>query len=283
MLSGRPFPVIDVYDIPKGFESPVTADIDLRHLPVLNHVASFRFPPLADNRDPSQPKNAHIFDMSIERGQPSESTGIFDQMLAFRLDGDFDNKEETIQGVISISRLQDIMLDDVGKKGRPLRIDWTRWLSAVSLEKSTSSALVPQPKNTLVAKLARSQDDPARAVIILRDYNQQLLYAPSNHMNRRLGRSMPGNDTINQNKFDDSASPFEVVKETKLIKTAVFEDGSIEYGLGHRIRKIDMGKYSPNTARSKIYWYEDLLWILPGTENVSPFLFVKVNACLWSD
>jgi hypothetical protein len=283
MLSGRPFPVIDVYDIPQGLESPVAADIDLRHLPIMKHVASFRFPPLADNRDPLQPKNAHIFDMSIERGQPSESTGIFDQMLAFRLDGDFDNKEETIQGVISISRLQNIMLDDVRKRGRPLRIDWTRWLSAVSLEKSTSSALVPQPKNTLVAKLARSRDDPSRAVMILRDYNQQLLHAPSNHMNRRLGRFTFGSDLTNQKNFDDSASRFEVVYETKSIKTTLFEDGSIEYGLGHRIRKIDMGKYSPNTARSKIYWYEDLLWILHGTVNVSPFLFVKAGACLWSD
>ena len=59
---------------------------------------------------------------------------------------------------------------------------------------------------------------------------------------------------------------FEPFSESKSIDTILF--GNIKYGLGHRMRMIDLGEYSHNTATSMLFWDASYMGVVPFTPDV---------------
>lgn len=274
-INGRLVPCIDLYDVPTDPKTPIARDIFVRQLPDIPHVASSQLPPLAERHVGciwrADVDRTCVSDFVLEVGQPHESTAIFDQLVTFRLNGGFDDKTMAIEGVVSISRLEELLSRESQAKRisdtYPLRISWNHWSSAVSLQRTDPSTSLPEPKSTLVARLGRSSRDASQAVMVIRDYNQQLLHAPSGHMTKLLGHH-------SQTGLDDS-HPFElfrVVNETRSLDSLLFLGGSLNFGLGYRIRTIELGVYSPATERSKIHWYENMIWIISDVGDVSTFV-----------
>jgi hypothetical protein len=148
-----------------------------------------------------------------------------------------------------------------------LHADWDSWSSAAALHHSNSSTVL-QPKRTSVASLARSRKDKTHAVMIIRDYSQRLLLAPSGHLERNLGHPTENGGPSLSIDSDNDKSKFRPVTEPRIIDSCLF-GGPVEYGLGHRIRMVDIGKYSPKTATSKVFWDGSLMFIFPQLPNVS--------------
>ena len=272
-INGRLGPCIDIYDVPSDSSTPIAQDIFVHRLPDIPLVASFQLPLLADRHQgciwTRSESRTSVSDFYMRIGQPCESTAICDQLVTFGLYGEYRATRESFQGVVSISRLEDILMRESEARGikipTSLQISWNHWSSAVSLQKIKSSALVPKPNNTLIARLCRSSNDASHAVMVIRDYNQQLIHAPSGHMTQRLGQHPKTSVLYEQHSFDQ----FEVVNETKSLSSSLFVGKSVTYGLGYRTRTIDMGEYSPNTTTSTVNWYEDEIRIVADTGNVS--------------
>jgi hypothetical protein len=237
-----------------------------------------------------------------------------DQVMTSRLEGKSGGDSEKLQGVILISKLRDIMnrairhrsqrsavvaptttelqtalgsgtstppdkLDSVKAQstlpsGEPVHIPWKDWSDAVSILHSKSATIL-EPKFTQVASVARSKKDKNNAVMIIRDYNQQMLYAPPGHMLRYLGHPTANYHPDEKNNFKEpTVKPFVTSTEPKSIDTILF--GHIKYGLGHRMRMVDLGEYESNTATSKMFWDSHHMGIVPTTPDVglhyNPFM-----------
>jgi hypothetical protein len=228
--------------------------------------------------------------------------------MTFRLEGRARGKSEKIQGVILLSRLVGYMAtvikttsdgpsatSDAGaagvdttpgpeisttistdtSKAKPVVDDynqvcfkWTQWSSAVSLQQSTSSTVL-DPNYTQVASIARSRTDKSRAVMVIRCYNQQMLYAPLGHLTRNLGHPTENCDPDQPKEKEKLVIPFIAVTETQSLGSVLF-GGEVKYGLRHRTRTVALGEYSHNTATSRMFWGGDVMEIVPATATVSP-------------
>jgi hypothetical protein len=106
--------------------------------------------------------------------------------------------------------------------------------------------------------------------MMIRDYNQQMLFALPGHMMRYLGHPTANYYPDEKNDFKEpTVKPFITSTEPKFIDTVLF--GHIKYGLGHRMRMVDLGLYESNTATSKMFWDSHLMEIVPTTHDVGCF------------
>jgi hypothetical protein len=216
----------------------------------------------------------------------SLNTAGQDRVVSFRLEGSSGSKVERIQGAILVSRLLDIIRKIPGDKTKgpaavalhsqrksgsaelpppkhlkSVRVVWEDWSSAVSLHESWNTT-APEVQNTRILNLARSRIDGTRAVLSIRDFNQRMLLAPSGHLTRNIGYSA---DQI-QGKSAPVADTFRLVTDPKILKSVLFAR-PVHYGLGHRVRHIDLGVYRPNTASSSTFWSDNRLLIDPGVSQ----------------
>jgi hypothetical protein len=272
--------------------------------PSMHLSASFRFPRLQPTQlgcvwaRPSESSYITKFDLRVQ--SPSIYNVLTDQVMTFRIKGKVKNKSERLQGVVLLSKLRRIAVDGLKALGagsstvdvpgfpsasiedpiqresainneppsrrQSLHVDWNSWSSAVALQHSNSSTVL-QPKRTSVASLARSRKDKTHAVMIIRDYSQRLLVAPSGHLERNLGHPTENGGPSDPVSINDK-SKFKPVTEPRSIDSCLF-GGSVKYGLDHRIRMVDIGEYSPKTATSKVFWDGSLMFIFPQLPNVS--------------
>jgi hypothetical protein len=153
----------------------------------------------------------------------------------------------------------------------PVFFEWDQWSSATSIHQSKSSS-VHDSRGTQVANVARSRLDSANAVMVIRDYSQQLVFAPLGHISRNLGHPTKNADS------DDSISPRHTSAET--FKAAVRHEPlkcrlfgrDVSGGLGYRERKVELGQYGPNTAWSTLFWQDEkTLSIANHDPDVCPF------------
>jgi hypothetical protein len=256
------------------------------------------------------PKSSSVvskFEIKIQ--QPSSLSYMNDQVITFRLEGKSGGKPEKLQGVVLLSRLWDIVVQTIRDKSKrsadigsttskpkaalgsgtskspdkldgvkpkstppspePVHIPWEDWSDAVSIHHSKSTTIL-EPKFTQVASVAQSKKDKTHAVMMIRDYNQQMLYAPPGHMLRYLGHPTANYYPDEKNDFKEpTVKPFVTSTEPKCIDTVLF--GNIKYGLGHRMRMVDLGLYESNTATSKMFWDSHYMGIVPTTHDVGCF------------
>lgn len=257
------------------------------------------------SRPPKSSSVVSKFEIKIQ--QPSSLSYMNDQVMTFRLEGSSGGKSEKLQGVVLLSRLRDIMVHTIRDKSKrsadvgssttgsktslgsvkstlpgkfddvksestlpfpeSVHIPWKDWSDAVSIQHSKSTTIL-EPKFTQVASVARSKKDKTHAVMMIRDYNQQMLYAPPGHMMRYLGHPTANYYPDEKNDFKEpTVKPFVTSTEPKSIDTVLF--GHIKYGLGHRTRMVDLGVYERNTATSKMFWDSHHMGIVPTTPDVS--------------
>jgi hypothetical protein len=256
------------------------------------------------------PRSSSIISkFAIKVQYPSSLAYVNDQVMTFRLEGKSGGKSEKLQGVVLLSRIREIMVQTISGKSKrsadvgstttkvktslgsgnstspdkldgvkagstlpspePVHILWKEWSDAVSIQHSKSTTIL-EPKFTQVASVARSKKDKTHAVMIIRDYNQQMLYAPQGHMMRYLGHPTANYYPDEKNDFKEpTVKPFVTSTEPKFIDTVLF--GHIKYGLGHRMRMVDLGVYESNTATSKMFWDSHHMGIVPTTSDVSSF------------
>jgi hypothetical protein len=278
MIDGVTYPCIDIYDLPQS-TMPISSSsghalhgtVMTSSLPTIPLFVSFRLPPLKFPRNgciwSQTSQQHHINHFNLGLPQPSEGLVEWDQVMTFRLDGQIGQSDLiALQGVISLSRLQTIVQRhqaSVGKSSTsesPIQVpsnnhliqfNWNEWSSAASIEHAATSAML-QPKGTQVATMARSHTDQTRAVMIIQDYNQQLLHAPPEHLNRNLGHP-----TKNRPAIDDRQIPaprsFKVINVIQSLQCQLFE-GIVYYGLGHTTRVVQLGEYRPDIRSSKLFW-----------------------------
>lgn len=273
-------------------------------------AASFQFPALNKSNSRclwSRPakSDCHISDFNIRLPRPTGLNALIDQVMTFRLKGQVGGKSERLQGVILLSRLVRIMhtvvkstvdgfsstslkgpsnLDDaktaetvdppvpvsVTKDYDRVCFKWSQWSTATSLRHSTSST-VPEPRYTQVASIARSKTDKRKAVMLIRDYNQQMLHAPPAHLTRNLGHPTENCD-LDEPKHKEEVSvakPFIPVVESRHLNSLLF-GGKVECGLGHRLRMVDLGEYSHSTAKSRLFWSGKWMELVLPATGVSP-------------
>jgi hypothetical protein len=134
-------------------------------------------------------------------------------------------------------------------------IEWDQWSSATSIHQSKSST-VHDSRGTQVANIARSRLDRANAVMVIRDYSQQLLFAPLGHISRNLGRPTKDTDSIDSiSQRHTSAETFKATFRHESLICKLFGRG-VSGGLGYRERKVELGQYGPNTAWSTLFWLD---------------------------
>jgi hypothetical protein len=251
---------------------------------------------------------SQVSEFAIRLPRPAGLNALVDQAMTFRLEGRVRGKSEKLQGVILLSRLVGYV-DQVVKtrsdgpsatagaeaagvdtapvsgisttestdtfKATPVVDDynqvcfkWAEWSSAVSLQQSTSSTVL-DPNYTQVASIARSRTNKSRAVMVIRDYNQRMLYAPVGHLTRNLGHPTENCDADQPKEPEKLVKPFIAVAEAQCIQSVLF-GGDVEYGLRHRVRTVGLGEYGPNTATSRMFWGSNCMEIVPATATVSP-------------
>jgi hypothetical protein len=301
MIDGETYPCIDIYDLLKTpsvvqrqYSEPSVGLISTQSLPNLLLVASFRLPPLKStetkcvwSKDPGH--GDRITEFAITLPSPSKGSFISDQVMTFRLQGQVEAYDtETYQGVISISQLLNISqkvipnawtmlampshLRQVGPE--QVHIEWNQWSSAASLKHSSPSSTVPQSRGTQVAEFShcpihsQCPIHSACAVLIVRDYNQRLLRAPYGHWNRNLGHPTQ-NCVPSADKQLTPPAKFKVVTSPKSLRSLLF-GGAIHFGLGHRIRVMDLGAFGPNVSSSRLFWDDGRhMRVVSLTEGVS--------------
>ena len=278
-----------------------------QNLPNLMHVASFQFPPLENPQQsclwtiPSQ-SFSHLTEFAIRVPRPVGTAGYNDHAMTFRLEGQVEGNSETLEGVILVSRLFDLIregrfvngssdsleadrqaaqdpsttpaataaeqLEAELRKYNDVCFKWEEWSSAVSLQHSTSSTVL-EPRNTQVASIARLPIDETRAIMVIRDYNQRMLLAPPGHLDRNLGHPTDNCDPSNRQEGQRMGdSTFTTVTETRIVKSILFGK-DVKYGLGHRVRTMDLGFYPHDTSTSRLFWSEDYMQIVASTPGVS--------------
>jgi hypothetical protein len=100
---------------------------------------------------------------------------------------------------------------------------------------------------------------------MIRDYNQCTLLAPPETLYRNLGHPNGAKFVTEEHMVTDGFRP---VFETKSIKSILF-GRTLEYGLGHRLRMVDIGQYVPSTASSSVFWDGENVNIFAKVQNVS--------------
>ena len=154
-------------------------------------------------------------------------------------------------------------------------VEWDQWSSAASIYKSKSS--VPhESRGTQVARIARSRLDRANAVMVVRDYSQQLLIAPPGHMLRDLGR--PTENLDSADSISSKPDPTETFKATaghESLASQIF--GPVSCGLGYRERTIQLGQYGPNTLSARLFWQDDEI-LSVAHHNPDVCLFTQMRA-----
>jgi len=196
---------------------------------------------------------SHLSEFAIKLPRPSDLNYVNDQVITFRLEGKLRGKSEKLQGVILVSRLRDIMRQAVVRKSAkvaasapklqtnidpnphmpPDKVDsqnpkpavpfddvvsirWEDWSDAVSSQLSKSSTVL-EPRYTQVASLARSKKDKTCAVMMIRDYNQQTLHAPTGFMARNLGHPTENCDPEVKSEFQDyMVKPFRTLQRVQV-------------------------------------------------------------------
>lgn len=207
--------------------------------------------------------------------------------MTFRLEGPVQGHDkEALQGTILLSRLHSSLQMAITNNSlalktpvRPSRfcrescvgagrhLDWHVWSSAVSMEHS-SSTVVFEPRGTQVARIAESIVHKHHAVMMIRDYNQQLLRAPTGHWNRNLGLFTENRVPID-NLQVPSRETFKVTNISKSLRSELFGK-TVYYGLGHRTRAIELGAFGPNISSSKLFLDGELhMAVVSLTEDVS--------------
>jgi hypothetical protein len=105
---------------------------------------------------------------------------------------------------------------------------------------------------------------------MIRDYNQCTLLAPPETLYRNLGHPNGAKIDKEEHMVIDGFRP---VFETKSINSTLF-GRTLEYGLGYRLRMVDIGRYGPSTASSRVFWDGEYVNILAKVQNVSFNRFV---------
>jgi hypothetical protein len=134
-------------------------------------------------------------------------------------------------------------------------IEWNQWSPAASIHKSQSST-AHESRGTQVAHIARSRLDKAKAVLVIRDYSQQLLFAPPGHMTRKLGCPTENRDSADL--IPSKPIPtrtFTAKTGHKSLASKMF--GPLNSGSGYRERTIELGQYGPPTASARLFWHDD--------------------------
>ena len=135
----------------------------------------------------------------------------------------------------------------------PVFIEWEQWSSAASINRS-KSAIVHASRGTHVANIARSRLNRANAVMVIRDYSQQLLHAPPSHMAQNLGHPSKNTGSVESiSPRHASAKTFKATVRPQAIVCKLF-GLRVSGGLGYRERKVELGEYGPNTAWSTLFW-----------------------------
>lgn len=69
-------------------------------------------------------------------------------------------------------------------------------------------------------------------------------------------------------KAENGECRFTTVTETRVVKSILFGK-DVEYGLGHRVRTMDLGVYPHDTSTSRLFWSEEYMQIIASTPGVS--------------
>jgi len=98
-------------------------------------------------------------------------------------------------------------------------------------------------------------------------YNQRMLLAPPGHLDRNLGHPTKNCDPSKRLERQRMGNAdFTTVTETRIVKSILFGK-DVEYGLGHRVRTMDLGVYPHDTSTSRLFWSEE--YIIASTPGVS--------------
>jgi len=156
----------------------------------------------------------------------------------------------------------------------PVFIEWDQWSSAASIHQSKSSA-PHESRGTQVARIARSRLDRGNAVMVIRDYSQQLLCAPSGHMARNLGRHTENLDPADSTSSNHTPTgTFKAATGHELLASRMF--GPVSCVLGYREGTIQLGRYGPNTASARLFWQGDeILSVANHGPNVRLFALLR--------
>jgi hypothetical protein len=109
-------------------------------------------------------------------------------------------------------------------------------------------------------------------LLVIRDYNQQMLRAPLGHLTIKALGHTAGAHNQNAVKRQSPADRFEVVNESQSITSGLFFDREVRYGLYHRKRILDMGQDSYDDATSGIVWGDERIWTVAYSFYVGVFL-----------
>lgn len=266
--------------------------IETAHVRSLPHIVSFQLPrwkcpPMTCAWCPSRAGFYRISEFTLKLPRPSEAASMREQVMTFRLEGrDELRKKEALHGAILLSKIhaivQEIAAEQLAgvaigtriKEQRGLRarmksgsavdprqlsngptyVKWNKWSFAVSLHDSKTSSVL-EPMGTQVAKIARFRTNRMSAVMLIRDYNQAMLYAPPGNMNRLLGHPIDNKPVDPFGGKVELPETFKVKTGHKSLSSKLFL-GELYYGLGHREKAIQLRDYVANTASPRLFWDE---------------------------
>jgi hypothetical protein len=129
-------------------------------------------------------------------------------------------------------------------------------IKRVHLQTTTKVQSKHGSRGTQVAHIARSRLDRANAVMVIRDYSQQVLIALPGRMTRDLGRPTENPDSADSISW--KPIPTETFKATQGHESLVSEMlGPVSCGLGYTGKAIQLGQYGLNKASARLFWQDD--------------------------
>jgi hypothetical protein len=233
-----------------------------------------------------------ISDFALKLPRPSKAASVRDQVMTFRIEGRTEGRGRAfVHGAILVSQLEAILQEAAAdkklelaglvegqrikeKRERPAQsatqvdsgspvaprqlnntailIDWLDWYHATSMHQSESPTVL-ESKRTQVANIAQSPTNKRCAVMVIQDYNQQLLSAPLGNMNRLLGHPTDNNPLDPSDEKLILAETFRNVTRKQRFSSNLFL-GEFDCGLGYRKRIIELGSVSPDPPLSRLFW-----------------------------
>jgi hypothetical protein len=149
-------------------------------------------------------------------------------------------------------------------------------IKRVHLQTTTKVQSTHGSRGTQVARIARSRLDRANAVMVIRDYSQQLLIAPPGHMIRDLGRPTENPDSADSISWKpDPTETFKATAGHESLANQIF--GPVRCGLGYRETTIQLGQYGPNTLSARLFWQDDEI-LSVAHHNPDVCLFPQMRA-----